>query len=81
MQQENIDSHERTKLDRMLVVGLKVLYSAVSQMTSLTLPEGALVQLQAKLSSLDPLRKVVTLLTILFLCQLLTFKCIPAIAD
>ena len=74
VQQENIDSHERTKLERMLVVSLKVLYSAVSQITSLKLPEGTLVQLQARLSSLDPLRKVETLFTIIFNCESLAIN-------
>ena len=65
-QQGSIDSHERTKLDRMLVVSLKILYSAVSRITSLALPEEAHVQLQSRLSALDPLRKVGTAITIVY---------------
>ena len=57
-QQQSIDSHMHLKLDRMLVIALELLYSAVSQMTSRTLSEAEQDQLQAKILDLDPLRKV-----------------------
>ena len=57
-QQQSIDSHMQTKLDRMLVVSLEVLYSAVSQMTSQTLSEAEQDQLQTKILALNPLKNV-----------------------
>lgn len=53
-----IDSHERKRLDHILVMSLKVFHSAVSHMASQMLAEEGMKELQAKLLALDPLRKV-----------------------
>ena len=55
------------KLDRMLVVALGLLHSAVSQMTLWTLSEAQQDQLQAKLLDLDPLRKVLPTVNVILL--------------